>query len=162
MSRESMTEQEPSFASWNASAPPADFACRVAVLASQEQGKGKRQRSGLVVPILLVALFVSCGAAAAWDSLSTNRSQALLEEKGPSPLVQDARELDWRSAPSRWEPEPILKVDPPVEFPVSRVKRELVEMEPPAAVEEQKQPPTPLHLPRCECGVSAIICTCIE
>ncbi len=162
MSRESMTGQEPIFSSWNASVPPAEFASRVALLASEEHGRGTRHRRGLVIPILLAALFVSFGAAAAWDSLVMSGSQRLVDEPVSAPMVQDARELQWVSAASLRQPKSIPEIDIPKKLPVSRVNRQLVELEPPPAAGEPERSPTKLHLPRCECGVSAIICTCIE
>jgi hypothetical protein len=151
---------------WSPSRPPSDFAEKVTSRFLQERPTVSRWPKGRVlVPLLLAALFLSAGAFAAWQEfrprLSLVGDDALPAEKRSG--TQETR-VRLHQVHQSGQAEPERHKEPVAPQPPRKARKDV-----PAKVDEIPEnkssgptPPKKLHLPDCECGTSAIVCSCSE
>lgn len=153
---------------WGAKDAPSDFAEKVASRFARERpGVLRLPKGRVLVPLLLAALFLSAGAFAAWQQwrprLVSGAGETLAESKlsREAPVFVHQLQQDARAEPER-QKQPSA-APPPRRDSKSRAPAKAVDS---GTTERAEAPgPTPpkrLHLPDCECGTSAIVCSCSE
>ncbi len=152
---------------WSCDEAPLGFAERVAVSAradgSSSGGRGRGR--GLLVPLLLAALFISAGAAAAWSQKKQQgvRSAETSHREGGLPVPKPQKlSFHGRSGEVRAEPE--RQIASPVTKRPALLVEQLVED---SSLDEEELPseeaaPRVIHFPKCECGTSGVVCTCSD
>jgi len=149
--------------SWSVPDCAPDFASRVVARSLADRGViVPLYRRRLLVPLMLAACLLSAGAFAGWEAHSSHiRANGPAQPSGQVESILAAKKsrvsFQVMSGAAQAEPEPAL-VPPPKppaqrQVPPSETKTEL----PPPP-----QNPTKVHLPRCECGISAIVCACSD
>jgi len=153
---------------WRPTVPSPDFARRVVLELQREerwgaQAPGRRRAFGALrgSPLALLSVAALSLAGAALAALGHPlRSEVVEAEQEASPTVKLRSEpllVHPSTRPAPMEPEP--------------PDRELVELEPsarrkpptPTAVETApERPRVPVHIPRCECSTSAVVCSCVD
>lgn len=152
------------FGDWQAEEPPEGFASAVVRSFESERRKaGSRWATrGVVVPLLLAAVFISWGAAAAFSERALRTAELGQEETTETaPKAKEAPRLSFYSTlePSSAEPDPLIE-------PSRNVRPEMRPEAPSGEVEEAErlaaETPRVIHFPRCECGTSDVVCTCSD
>jgi hypothetical protein len=144
---------------WTADEPSSDFAARIAQKVSQGGTRSARAGRSVVVPLFLAAIFVSLGAAAAWDTWA--RPVLTVEvERGADPAAK-------RQIVSLKPHSQIVSAERDQEAAEQgSLRPQLRKVAAPEAAEQvDEEPPTPprvVHVPRCECGTSGVVCSCAE
>lgn len=145
---------------WPSQNPSEGFAARIVERAMAERrGVRTPRKFRRVIPLLLAGVLLSA-AAAAYSHLEGERTQIeAIEENDSLTLTTPRVEFHARQTQSE-----LVAEKDQIRSPGKRriphaeeAPAHQVEPAPPSNV-----PPGTLHLPRCECGTSAVICTCIE
>lgn len=144
---------------WAAPRVPAGFAERVVERALSDHSRSARPggRGGIVVPLLLVAMFMSWGA---WAGLEASRAASTNDIAESPPTSVEPSELSFElvSGPAYAEPE----IGPEQERAAAPAKPRPVSKADKDEDGQAAEPPRVVHFPRCECGTSAIVCTCSD
>lgn len=144
---------------WAAQSPPQGFAEAVVQAALLERKRRPEKRMPRVItPLLLAGALISAGAAAYshLQASGTDQKTDLSEEQlvSPTEVRVEFQPVDL---------EPIAERDLVQTTAARKVSRSRpapsVEVE---SAPHDSKPPAKLHWPRCECGTSAVICTCVE
>jgi hypothetical protein len=148
---------------WRADRPHDRFASTVVRAAELERARLRAASTprGVVVPLLLAALFVSLGAAAAFSQRSESSVGAVEETLSDPPLrairaPQVAFHATGESAQAEPEPTREASRNQSVRPPSFAAPTEIAEEETPVVS------PHTVHFPRCECGTSGVVCACTD
>jgi hypothetical protein len=148
---------------WSVSDCDPAFASRIVARALNEPSaalpKGRRR---LLVPLLLAACLFSAGAFAAWETITARVHHDLLRSSVDDPGRVPARapQVSFNVMTATAHAEPEQAATTPGYVPRRAAS-------PKAPQEQEDQSPAPerpkkVHLPRCECGISAIVCACSD
>ncbi len=163
--RQSDSEWDSILREWSADEVPDDFATRVVLAARGGQAihpSPKASRS-LGVPLLLVAIFVSVGAAAAWDRYERRQPIAGpgAASQGDAPGARPSRlSFHLVSDDGRAEREETATAS----TKAAKGKRIQTPNVLISAVDEATVDTKPrvVHWPKCECGTSGVVCACSD
>lgn len=153
------------FEEWGTTEAPEDFAQRV-LSAAQVEKTARRSRlvpRSVVVPLLLVALCISVGAAAAWDRWKPVRVGGSVEVTDLEvPRIERSSQLSFHMAHDLGHAVPeVGAVDSPRKSSSRVVVSDDVEPPPVDAIAVEPKPGI-VHWPQCECGTSGVVCTCSD
>jgi hypothetical protein len=159
-------ELDQALSSWRSDEPPSDFARNIVEAAAREQARGGTQRTGrgVVIPLLLAAIFLSVGAAAAWGVRQKTETSTAEQAEPIAPLTKGEQlsfALHARSANAEREQakENDQKRPPPPKAENAPQPPKSDEID---NLGDESAPPRVLHLPKCECGTSGVVCSCAD
>lgn len=152
---------------WAADEPPAGFAPTVVRAARPAEGMtvSRWTPRGVVVPLLLAALFVSLGAAAFSEHAERRerKKAALLAETRQEPKKPTQLVFHVSQEVSQAEPDPVraFRAAKPRDLPLTSST-----LSPPTEASQAEVPaeerPRVVHFPHCECGTSGVVCSCSD
>jgi hypothetical protein len=144
---------------WAAPQCPDGFAERAVSRALSDRRVSRPPgRPGLVVPLLLVAMLVSLGA---WAGLEASRDDSPAGAPETAPSSVKAKHISFELVAGTTYAEPELETEE--EQGPSKPARQDKRSDPDTDGEAQStKPPPVVHWPRCECGTSAVVCTCSD